>query len=153
VEFVISLQYMALLLAANTLTLAAAKQIAQAAESFASANNWNVVIAIVDSGANLLYLERMDGGLVGSVAIAGQKARTAVHFRCPTKNFETGRAGGATSLLKLDILPYEGGIPLVADEVIVGAIGVSGGTPAQDGQVAQAGKDWLESAWLGSALK
>ena len=144
---------MALLSVANTLTLAAAKQIAQAAESFASANNWNVVIAIVDSGANLLYLERMDGGLVGSVAIAGQKARTAVHFKCPTKNFETGLAGGATSLLKLDILPYEGGIPIVADGAIVGAIGVSGGTPDQDGQVAQAGKDWLESAWLGSALK
>jgi len=139
---------MALLSVQKTLTLAAAKQIAQAAESFASANNWNVVIAIVDSGANLLYLERMDGGLVGSVGIAQHKARTAVHFKSPTKNFETGLAAGATSLLKLDILPYEGGIPIVADGAIAGAIGVSGGTPAQDGQVAQAGADWL-----GSALK
>jgi glc operon protein GlcG len=139
---------MALLAVANTLTLAAAKQIAQAAESFASANKWNVVIAIVDSGSNLLYLQRMDGALVGSIAISQHKARTAVQFKCPTKDFETGLAGGSTSLLKLDILPYEGGVPIIADGAIVGAIGVSGGTPAQDGQVAQAGADWL-----GSALK
>jgi glc operon protein GlcG len=139
---------MALLAVANTLTLAAAKQIAQAAESFASANKWNVVIAIVDSGSNLLYLQRMDGALVGSIAISQHKARTAVQFKRPTKDFETGLAGGSTSLLKLDILPYEGGVPIIAEGAIVGAIGVSGGTPAQDGQVAQAGADWL-----GSALK
>jgi glc operon protein GlcG len=137
---------MALLSAEKTLTLTAAKQIAEAAERLAAGNNWNVVIAIVDSGANLLYLERMDGGLVGSVAIAQQKARTSIFFKCPTKDFETGLARGATSLLKLDILPYEGGLPIVADGAIAGAIGVSGGTPAQDGQVAQAGLDWLRSA-------
>ena len=66
----------------KTLTLAAAKQVAEAAEKFAVANNWKVVIAVVDSGANLLYLERMDGGLVGSVSIAERKARTAVQFKC-----------------------------------------------------------------------
>jgi glc operon protein GlcG len=130
----------------KTLTLAAAKGIAGAAESFAIANNRKVVIAVVDCGGNLLYLERMDGGLVGSVAIAQQKARTSVFFKCPTKDFETGLANGATSLLKLDILPYEGGIPITSDEVITGAIGVSGGTPAQDGQVAQAGVDWLRGS-------
>ena len=128
------------------MTLAAAKQVAEAAEKFAIANDWKVVIAIVDSGANLLYLERMDGGLVGSVRIAERKARTAVQFKCPTKDFETGLAGGTTSLLKLDILPFEGGIPVLADGAIVGAIGVSGGTPAQDGQVAQAGADALKGA-------
>jgi glc operon protein GlcG len=137
---------MALLSAQKTLTLAAAKQMAEAAENFAAANNWKVVIAIVDSGANLLYLERMDGGLVGSVAIAERKARTSVQFKCPTKDLETALAGGGTSLLKLDILPFEGGIPIVAEGAIAGAIGVSGGSPAQDGQVAQAGVDSLRSA-------
>jgi uncharacterized protein GlcG (DUF336 family) len=137
---------MALLSVQNTITLTAAKQIAEAAENFAAANNWKVVIAIVDSGANLLYLERMDGGLVGSVAIAERKARTSVQFKCPTKDLQDGLAGGATSLLKLDILPFEGGIPIVADGAIAGAIGVSGGAPAQDGQVAQAGVDSFRSA-------
>src|SRR5690348_2003246 len=125
----------------KTLTLAAAKKIAGAAESFAAANNWSVTIAVVDDGANLVYLERMDGALLGTVEIAPRKARTSALFRCPTKDFETGLAGGGTSLLKLDILPYEGGIPIAADGVVIGAIGVSGGTPAQDGQVAQAGVD------------
>lgn len=130
----------------KTLTLAAAKQVAEAAEKFAVANNWKVVIAVVDSGANLLYLERMDGGLVGSVSIAERKARTAVQFKCATKDLETGLAGGTTSLLKLDILPFEGGIPVLADGAIAGAIGVSGGTPAQDGQIAQAGINALKGA-------
>jgi glc operon protein GlcG len=136
---------MALLSEQKALTLAAAKGIAEAAESFAVRNNWNVVIAVMDCGANLLYLARMDGALLGSVAIAQQKARTSVLFKCPTKDLEAGLAGGATSLLKLDILPYEGGIPIAADGVVAGAIGVSGGTPAQDGQIAQAGADWLGS--------
>lgn len=130
----------------KTLTLAAAKQVAEAAEKFAVANNLKVVIAVVDSGANLLYLERMDGGLVGSVSIAERKARTAVQFKCTTKDLESGLAGGTTSLLKLDILPFEGGIPVLADGAIAGAIGVSGGTPAQDGQIAQAGITALKGA-------
>jgi glc operon protein GlcG len=141
----------------KTLTLAAAKKIAEGAESFAAGNKWSVTIAVVDDGANLLYLERMDGALLGSVAIAQQKARTSALFRCPTKDFETGLADGGTSLLKLDILPYEGGIPIAANraahELIVGAIGVSGSTPAQDGQVAQAGIDWIRNDWLGNTLK
>ena len=137
---------MSLFAVEKTLTLAAAKQVAEAAEKFAVANNWKVVIAVVDSGANLLYLERMDGGLVGSVSIAERKARTAVQFKCATKDLESGLAGGTTSLLKLDILPFEGGIPILADGAIAGAIGVSGGTPAQDGQIAQAGINALKGA-------
>jgi glc operon protein GlcG len=137
---------MSLFAVEKTLTLAAAKQVAEAAEKFAVANNWKVVIAVVDSGANLLYLERMDGGLVGSVSIAERKARTAVQFKCATKDLESGLAGGTTSLLKLDILPFEGGIPVLADGAIAGAIGVSGGTPAQDGQIAQAGINALKGA-------
>ena len=136
---------MALLSEKKTLTLAAAKKIAEAAESFATQHKWSVTIAVVDDGANLVYLEHMDGALLGTVVIAQQKARTSALFRCPTKDFETGLGGGATSLLKLDILPYEGGIPIASDGAVVGAIGVSGGTPAQDGQVAQAGLDWLRN--------
>jgi glc operon protein GlcG len=126
----------------KTLTLAAAKKLAGAAEAFAAANQWSVTIAVVDDGANLVYLERMDGALLGTVAIAEQKARTSALFRCPTRDFESGLAAGGASLLKLDILPYEGGIPVAVDGTkIVGAIGVSGGTPPQDGQVAQAAVD------------
>jgi glc operon protein GlcG len=139
---------MALLLDKKKLTLETAKKIAGAAESLAAANQWNVVIAVTDDGGNLLYLERMDTALVGSIKIAQQKALTAALFKCPTKAFETGLASGGMSLLKLDILPYEGGIPIAVDGEIVGAIGVSGGTAAQDGQIAQAGVDWL-----GDALK
>lgn len=132
----------------KTLTLTAAKKIAQAAEDFAASHDLSVVIALVDDGANLLYLARMDGAPIGSVTVAEQKARTAAIFKCPTSDFEKGLAAGATSLLKLDILPYEGGTPIVTDGGIVGAIGVSGGTAAQDGQVSRAGAEWL-----GSALK
>ena len=130
----------------KTVTLAAAKQAAEAAEKFAAANGLKMVIAVVDSGANLLYLARMDGGLVGSVSVAERKARTAVQFKCPTKDLQDGLAAGTTSLLSLDILPFEGGIPIIVDGSVAGAIGASGATPAQDGQVAQAGIDALRSA-------
>lgn len=139
---------MPLLTEKKSLTLAAAKKIADAAEQFAVSRNLNVVIALVDEGANLLYLERMDGALIGSVAIAQQKARTSVSFKCPTKGIEDGLKSGVTSLLKIDALPFEGGLPLVADGHIVGAIGVSGGTAPQDGEVAGAGAQWLASALI-----
>ena len=130
----------------KTVTLAAAKQAAEAAEKFAAANNWKMAIAVVDSGANLIYVARMDGGLIGSVSVAEQKARTAVQFKCPTKDLQAGVAAGTISLLKLDILPFEGGIPIMVDGSIAGAIGASGVGPEQDGQAAQAGVDALRSA-------
>ena len=102
-----------------------------------------MVIAIVDDGANLLYLERMDGALIGSVQVAQQKARTAVIFKSASKGFEQGVAGGGMSLLKLDVLPFEGGIPIVVDGSVIGAIGVSGATAPQDGETSQTGIDWL----------
>jgi len=141
-----ALHLMSLFSIEKTITLAAAKQAAEAAEKFAAANNWKMVIAVVDSGANLLYLARMDGALVGSVSVAERKARTAVQFKCPTKDLQAGLAAGTTGLLKLDILPFEGGIPIMADGAIAGAIGASGCTPEQDGKVAQAGIDALRSA-------
>jgi glc operon protein GlcG len=122
------------------LTLEAAKSIAVAAETEATKNNWSVVIAVVDDGGHLVYLQRLDGTQLGSVAVAQEKARTAALFRRPTKEFADRLAGGATQLLSLPgMVAIEGGVPLVISGEVVGAVGVSGGTPAQDGQVAQAG--------------
>ena len=124
----------------KALTLEAAKKIAAAAEAEARKNNWNVVICVVDDGANLLYLQRMDGTQIGSVDIAQMKARTAVRMKRPSKVLEDGVMGGRTVMLKLpDVLPVEGGTPLVVDGQIIGAIGVSGVTSGQDGQIAGAG--------------
>jgi glc operon protein GlcG len=127
------------------ISLDVAKDIAQAAEKKALANHWAMVIAVLDDGANLLYLERMDAAPIGSLEVAQKKARSAVIFKSPTKDFADALAKGATALLKLDILPFEGGIPLIVDGKIVGSIGVSGGAAEQDGQVAQAGADWFKA--------
>jgi glc operon protein GlcG len=148
---------LAMLLAANlaraaelgrkpVITLEIAKEMAQAAEKAALANHWAMVIAVLDDGANLLCLERMDSAPIGSLEVAQKKARSAVIFKAPTKDFADALAKGTTALLKLDILPFEGGIPLVIDGKIVGAIGVSGGARAeQDGQAAKAGADWFQA--------
>lgn len=127
----------------KVLTLEAARKMAEAAEKTAIANKWSVVITVMDDGGNLLLLERMDDAPLGSIQIAQQKAHTAVIFKSPSKDFEEGLAKGNMSYLKLDALPFEGGIPIVVGGKVIGAIGVSGGTAAQDGQVAKAGADWL----------
>jgi glc operon protein GlcG len=128
----------------KALTLEAAKQIASAAEKEAANNKWTMVIAILDDGGNLIYLERMDETQIGSIDVAQQKARSAVSFKRPTKVFEDAVAGGRTAILRLPgAIPVEGGVPLVAGGKIVGAIGCSGGTSQQDGQVAKAGADAL----------
>ena len=124
----------------KALTLDAAKKIAEAAHAEAVANKWTMVIAIVDDGANLIYLERADGTQIGSVEVAQEKAKTAVKFKRATKVLEDAVAGGRNAILKLPgALPVEGGVPLMIDGVVLGAIGVSGATSAQDGQVAAAG--------------
>lgn len=129
----------------KALTLDAAKKIAEAAHAEAVANKWTMVIAIVDDGANLIYLERADGTQIGSVEVAQEKARSAVKFKRPTKVFEDAVAGGRNAILKLPgALPVEGGVPLMIDGVVLGAIGVSGATSAQDGQVAAAGVKLFE---------
>lgn len=151
-KFVISLAVLAMTIPASaqlatkkSLTLAAAKTIAAAAEVEAKKNNWNVVISIVDDGANLLYLQRMDGTQIGSVDISQMKARTAIRMKRPTKVLEDIVLGGRNTMLKLpDVLPVEGGIPLTIDGVMIGAIGVSGVTSVQDGQIAAAGAKALE---------
>jgi uncharacterized protein GlcG (DUF336 family) len=124
----------------KALTLEVAKKIAAAAEVEAKKNNWNVVICVVDDGANLMYLQKMDGTQIGSVDIAQMKARTAIKMKRPSKVLEDAVAGGRNAVLKLpDVLPVEGGLPLVVDGQFIGAIGVSGVTSQQDGQIAGAG--------------
>ena len=124
----------------KAMTLSTAKEIASAAEAEATKNNWTVVIAIVDDGGNLVYLQKMDGTQIGSIEVAQAKAKSAVNFKRPTKVFEEALAGGRTALLKLPgAIPIEGGIPIMAGDQIVGAIGVSGVQSNQDGQIAQAG--------------
>jgi len=133
-----------LLATKKALTLDAAKKIAAAAEAEAIKNNWPVVIAVVDDGGHLLYLQRLDGTQIGSVEVAMQKARTAIAFKRPSKAFSDMVTEGRMVMLALPgAIPIEGGVPLVADGQIIGAIGVSGVTSAQDGQIAKAGADIL----------
>src|SRR4051812_10406864 len=128
----------------KVLPLEAAKQVAAAAEKHARENKWNVCIAIVDDGGHLIYFQRMDGTQTGSVLVSERKAQTAIGFKRPSKTFEEGVAGGRNVLLSLPgATPLEGGIPLVVDGEMIGAIGVSGVTSQQDGQIAQAGADAL----------
>lgn len=128
------------LLTKKVLTLDAAKQIAAAAHEEARKNHWTMAICIVDDGAHLLYLERMDGTQIASVIVAQDKAATAVRFKRPTKALEEAVAGGRFVVMKLaGATPIEGGLPIVVDGEVIGGIGVSGATSPQDGQVAAAG--------------
>jgi len=129
----------------RALTLEIAKEISAAAEAEAVKNNWTMVIAIVDDGGRLMHLIRRDGTQYGSIEVAQDKARTAIAFRRPSKALEDAVASGRNAILALNgATPIEGGIPIVVDGEMVGAIGVSGGSSAQDGQVAQAGASALE---------
>jgi uncharacterized protein GlcG (DUF336 family) len=128
------------------ITLEQAKEVVAGAEAEAQQNNWPVVIAIVDTGGNLVMLQRLDNAQFGSLEVARQKAWSAAAFRRPTKVFEEGVAGGGAGLRILALegaTPLEGGIPIAVDGQIVGAIGVSGVTSQQDAQIAQAGIDSL----------
>ncbi len=119
-----------------------AKIAAAAAIAAARKNNWQQAIAIVDTGGHLVYFEKMQDTQTGSVALAIEKARTAALFRRPTKIFEDGVAAGGEGLRLLRLtgaIPIDGGVPIVVDGKLIGAIGVSGGTGAQDGRVAEAG--------------
>lgn len=102
-------------------------------------------IAIVDHGGFLIYFERMDNTQLGSVEIAIEKARSAALFRRPSKVFEDALAGGRTAILALHgAIPLEGGVPILSGGKLVGAIGASGGTGQQDGQVAKAAADAIK---------
>ena len=134
----------------KALTIAVVKRIAAAAERCAADNQWNMFIAIVDDGGNLMYLERMDGSQLGSQQVSIEKARSALLFKRPTKALEDTVAGGRVVVMKLaNAVPVEGGVPLSAEGQIVGAIGISGGTSPQDGVVAQAAVAELEKILKG----
>ena len=129
------------------ITLDQAKKAMTGAEAEARKNNWNVVIVVLDSGGQLVMLHRMDGAQWGSVEVAREKAYSAVAFRRPTKAFEDAIAQGGANLRLLRLTgasPIEGGLPIMADGKVIGSIGVSGGSSAQDGQVAKAGVDGLK---------
>jgi glc operon protein GlcG len=128
----------------KALTLAAAREMAAAAEAEATKNGWNLVIVIVDDAGNLLYLERMDGVQLASIEVATRKARTAALYRRPSKDFADRMASGNTTTLALpEVIPLEGGLPIVVDGQVIGAIAASGAQAVQDAQAAQAGIDAL----------
>ena len=119
-----------------------AKNAAAAAIAEAQKNNWKMAIAIVDTGGYLVYFEKMQDTQTGSVDLAIEKARTAALFRRPTKVFQDGVAAGGEGLRLLRLtgaIPIDGGVPIIVEGKVVGAVGVSGGSGEQDGQVAKAG--------------
>ena len=122
------------------LALDDAKRIAAAARAEADRNNWPMVIAILDDGGHLMYLERIDGTQKGSSRIAEEKGRSAILLKRPTKAIEDNVAEGRIVMMALPgAVPLEGGVPLVKDGQFLGAIGVSGMQSFQDGIVARAG--------------
>lgn len=112
-----------------------------AAVADAKGKNWKLNVAVVDSGGNLVAFARMDGAQLASISISEHKARTAVKYRRETKAFENGiQNGNLHYLLTLDdVIASRGGIPLVEDGKLIGAIGCSGGTGSQDEVSCKAG--------------
>jgi len=126
------------------LTLEDAKRVAAAAEAEAQRNGWRVVIAIVDDGGHLLYLQRSHETQFGSVETAICKAHAAVAFQRPTKASEDAVMSGRLIHLALPgVIPAEGGVPLEIDDIVVGGLGISGVRSTQDGQIAAAGVEAL----------
>lgn len=124
-----------------------AKKAAAAAIAEAKKNSWTMAVAITDGAGILVYFEKMDGTQTGSVDVAQGKARSAALFKRPSKAFQDVLAAGGDGMRILGLqgaVPIEGGLPLVMDGKIVGAIGLSGGSSAQDGVAAKAGADMLK---------
>jgi glc operon protein GlcG len=129
------------------ISLETAKKVAAPALAEAAKNNWTVAVAIVDPAGILVYYEKQDDTQLGSAEVSIDKARSATLFKRPTKAFQDTLAAGGDGLRVLQLkgaVAVEGGVPLVIDGKIVGAIGVSGGTSPQDGQCAKAGADALK---------
>jgi glc operon protein GlcG len=121
-----------------------AKKVMAAAEAEAVKNNWPMAIVILDSTGHIVMLHRLDNTQYGSIRVAEDKAHTALDFRRPSKVFEDLVAQGGIGMRTLGLrgaTPLEGGVPIVVDAKIIGAIGVSGGTAPQDGQVAKIGSE------------
>ena len=123
-----------------------AKRAMAAAELEAAKNSWQVAITILDSGGNLVMFHKIDNTQLASITASEGKARTALTFKRPSKVLDDAIAAGGAGLRLLavkDITPLEGGIPILVDGKIVGAIGVSGALSSQDAQAAKAGADAL----------
>jgi glc operon protein GlcG len=123
------------------ISLYRAQAVIEAAVAEARKRDWKMNVAVVDSGGNLVAFQRMDGAMLASIQIAEHKARAAATFRRPTKVFEDGiNLMHLNYLLAFDgVIASRGGIPLIDQGVIIGAIGVSGGTDSQDEVVSKAG--------------
>jgi glc operon protein GlcG len=129
------------------ISLENAKKAAAAAIAESRKNNWTMALAVVDPSGTLVYYEKLDNTQIGSAQVAISKARSAALFKRPTKSFEDQLAKGGDGLRTLGLegaVPVEGGVPIVIEGKIVGAIGMSGGTSAQDAQCAQVGADALK---------
>ncbi len=123
------------------ISLEQARNVTQAAMAEATKRGWPLNIAVVDSGGNLVSFVRMDGALLGSIQISEHKARAAAKYRRPTKVFEEAiQKGGFNYIMTLDdVIASRGGIPLIENGKLIGAIGCSGGTGSQDEVVCMAG--------------
>ena len=127
------------------ITLDQARRAATAAEAEAMKNGWNMAIAIAEPSGALVYFQKMDNTQYGSIKIAQAKAQTAALFRRPTKMFTDALADGHLFFLTFEGLSAApGGLPLIADGKLIGAIGVSGGAGHQDDVVAKAGADVIK---------
>jgi uncharacterized protein GlcG (DUF336 family)/mannose-6-phosphate isomerase-like protein (cupin superfamily) len=137
----------------KVLTLEAARQVAAAAAAEAQRRHARVVIAVVDDGGYPVYLERGNGAQVASSQVAIDKAHTAAIYRRPSKVFEEQVSHGRVSALALNgAVPLQGGLPLVAGDAVVGAIGVSGETPQEDEDIARVGAEALAAGAVASAV-
>jgi glc operon protein GlcG len=117
----------------RTLSLAGARAVADAAAAEARKRNAGGAIAVVDTGGHLLFLERLDNTFPAAATVAAEKARTAATFRRPTRDFENAIAKGRASLLGVSVMtPLQGGVPIAIDGQVLGAVGVSGASSAQE---------------------
>jgi glc operon protein GlcG len=122
------------------ISLDRAQEVIAAALAEAKKHDWKLNLAVVDSGGNLVAFARMDGAQLGSIAVSEHKARAAVSFRRETKAFESAIQGGNAYILSVEgVIGARGGIPLIENGKLIGAIGVSGGTGSQDEVCAKAG--------------
>ena len=131
----------------DNINLETARKLVQAGQAFAKDNQWPMAIAIVDTGGNLVLLEKMDNTQLASIDVAIGKAKTANNFKRPTKVMEDAIAGGGAALRMLavpGIFPVEGGEPIYFNGKIIGGIRVSGMQPGQDGKVVKAAIDALK---------
>ena len=125
----------------------AAKKIASAAIAECKKNNWFMAVAVTDNNGDQVHFEKMDNTQIGSINVSIGKAKSAALFRRPTKAFQDVLAAGGEGLRILALqgaVPIEGGLPIIVDGKIIGAVGCSGGSSAQDGQACKAGIDGLK---------